>query len=109
MNGLLGTCASVLATVLTYVAIDTALLYIMWGVGFGMKEITLIPMLPLCLIVAGAGAAVIGTRLLRRHWIAVTATAVACTLLTVPVLGIALFLAGWGCSDGGGCHGALAP
>ncbi len=109
MSGWRGTCAGALVTLVTFVAIDVALLYLMWGVGFGMKEIKWIPVVPLCIIVAGGGAAGIGARLWRGHRIAVTSTAVACIVLTVPVLGVALFLGGWGCSDGGGCHGVLAP
>ncbi|MDP9107025.1 MAG: hypothetical protein M3N49_13975 [Candidatus Eremiobacteraeota bacterium] len=107
MSGLRGTFAGVLATLVTFVAGDVALLYVMWGVGLGMKDIEWVPIFPLCIVVVVAGAAAIGMRLWRDHRIAITWTAALCIVLTVPVFGAALFLGAWGCSDGGGCHGPL--
>ena len=108
MNRWLGTCAGVLATLVSFIAIDVALFYLMFGIGFGIKDIAWFPIFPLCIVVGGAAAVAICARLWRGHWIAVTCTAVACTVLTVPLLGIAFFMGAWGCSDGGGCHGSLA-
>ncbi len=106
MSGRGGTFAAVLATLVACVAADAMLSYIMWGVGFGMKDVQWMPLFPLWILV-GVIAAVVASRLLHQHLHAVRRTALLCALLTVPYLAVVWFFGIWACGDGGGCHGIL--
>jgi hypothetical protein len=106
MSGRGGTFAAVLATLVAFVALDAALAYVMWGVGFGMKDVQWNPIFPLWLVV-GVVAAVPAFRLRREHDTAVKRTAIVGVVLTVPWLILVWFMGIWACGDGGGCHGIL--
>jgi hypothetical protein len=104
VSGRGGTFAAVLATLVAVVALDAALSYVMWGVGFGMKDIEWTPLFP-GWVAIGIIAAIVTARLAREHRDAVRRTAILCAVLSVPYLGVAAFFAALACGDGGGCRG----
>ena len=106
MSGRGGTFAAVFATLVACIAADAALSYIMWGVGFGMKDIQWVPLFPLWVVV-GMIAAVFTAWLMREHRLAVRRTALLSAVLTVPYLALVWFFGIWACGDGGGCPGIL--
>jgi hypothetical protein len=106
VSGRGGTFAAALATVAFFIAFDAVLSYVMWGVGFGMKDVQWNPLFSIWMVVAII-AAVFAARLMREHRRAVTQTAAFCAVLTVAYLAVAWFFGIWACGDGGGCHGIL--
>ena len=104
MSGRGETFAAVIASLVTVAALDAALSYVMWGIGFGMKDVQWNPLFSMWVVV-GIIAAVFVFRLLREHRDAVRRTAILGGALSIPYFVIVWYLGIWACGDGGGCRG----